>query len=180
MMATRSGAPPYPAARASRLGTTAGSPGALPRRCATMSRFIARRSIRLEPDRYQIDGRWFLMDRHSESIRVRRNGLVEKTVRWTRHGPVISDFAGRVSGPEVLSLRWTAHEASQDFSGLYRLNRARNWDEFLDALSYQSRAELKLRLCRPSGKHRLQPSRQGSTTDWRAIGLAARGLARRK
>jgi penicillin G amidase len=96
----------------------------------------------LEPDRYQMDGRWFLMDRYSESIRVRRKGLVEKTVRWTRHGPVISDFAGRLAGPEVLSLRWTAHEPSQDFSGLYRLNRARNWDDFLDALSYQSAPSL--------------------------------------
>jgi penicillin amidase len=90
---------------------------------------------RLEADRYQIDGRWFLMERRRENIRVRRKGLVEKILRWTRHGPVISDFDVGASGPEVLSLRWTAHEAGRDFSGLYRLNRARNWDEFLEALS---------------------------------------------
>jgi penicillin amidase len=91
---------------------------------------------RLEPDRYQIDGRWFLMERQCEIIRVRGKSPVEKTLRWTRHGPVISDFNGRGSGPEVLSLRWTAHEAGRDLSGLYRLNCARNWDEFLEALSY--------------------------------------------
>jgi penicillin amidase len=92
----------------------------------------------LEPDRYEFDGEWHLMDRHSETIRIKRKGLVEKTVRWTRHGPVISDFNGRTSAPEVLSLRWTAHEGGQDFRGLYGVNRARNWNEFLDALAHQS------------------------------------------
>jgi penicillin amidase len=35
-------------------------------------------------------------------------------------------------------LRWTAHETGEDFHGLYNLNRARDWDEFLEALSHQS------------------------------------------
>jgi penicillin amidase len=64
--------------------------------------------------------------------------LVEKTVRWTHHGPVISDFHAQASTREVLSLRWTAHDTGEDFRSLYGLNRARNWDEFLDALSYLS------------------------------------------
>lgn len=93
---------------------------------------------RLEPDRYDVDGRWHLMIRYSEPIRVKGRGTVEKTVRWTRHGPVISDFNRQRSNSEVLSLRWTALEASEDFHGLYNLNRARSWDEFLEALSYQS------------------------------------------
>jgi len=92
----------------------------------------------LEPDRYRLDGQWFLMDRRREEIRVRRKGVVEKTSRWTRHGPVISDFGAQASAREVLSLRWTAHDAGEDFRGLFGLNRARNWDEFLDALSYLS------------------------------------------
>ncbi len=93
---------------------------------------------RLDANRYEIDGRWQLMERLSETIRVRRKNPVEKTVRWTRHGPVISDFAGGTPAPEALSLRWTAHEAGRDIHGLYALNRASNWDEFLDALSHQS------------------------------------------
>jgi penicillin amidase len=93
---------------------------------------------RIEPDRYRFDGRWLLMDRRRERIRVRGNGLIDKSVRSTRHGPVISDFAGQPSAPEVLSLRWTAHDLGEDFRSLYDLNRARNWDEFLNALSYLS------------------------------------------
>jgi len=92
----------------------------------------------LEPDRYQLDGRWYVMDSRREQIRVKRKGLVEKIVRSTHHGPVISDFDGQSKTGEVLSLRWTAHDPSEDFRGLYGLNRARNWTEFLDALSYLS------------------------------------------
>jgi penicillin amidase len=91
----------------------------------------------VDPDRYQIDGQWHLMQRQSETIRVRRGGWVEKTVRRTRHGPVISDFNGRAPTPEVLSLRWTVHEASEDFRAVYGVNCAHNWDEFLEALSHQ-------------------------------------------
>ena len=93
---------------------------------------------RLEPDRYDVDGQWHLMSRHSETIGIKSKGAVERIVRWTRHGPVISDFNRQNSRSEVLSLRWTAHEASEDFRGIYNLNRARNWHEFLDALAHQS------------------------------------------
>ncbi|MDH3446068.1 MAG: penicillin acylase family protein, partial [Deltaproteobacteria bacterium] len=91
-----------------------------------------------EPDRYEVDGRWQLMERYSETIQVRRKAPVEKIVRCTRHGPVISDFDGRTSTQEALSLRWTAHEPGQDLRAVFGLNRARNWDEFLQALSHQS------------------------------------------
>ncbi len=100
--------------------------------------FYRERIHRLEPDRYEVDGRWHVMSRQSEIIGVRGERPVERTVRWTRHGPVISDFKQQVSSAEVISLCWTAHEASQDFHALYMLNCARNWDEFLEALSHQS------------------------------------------
>jgi penicillin amidase len=93
---------------------------------------------RLEPDRYEIDGRWQLMNRHSEAIAVKGKRPAERTVRWTRHGPVISDFNRPSGDAEVLTLRWTAHEASAEFRGLYNLNRARHWGEFLKALADQA------------------------------------------
>ncbi len=93
---------------------------------------------RLEPDRYQVDGEWHLMSRRHETIRIKGRGAVERIMRWTRHGPVISDFDQASSGSEVLSLRWTAHDASADSRGVYKLNCARDWDEFIEALSHQS------------------------------------------
>jgi penicillin amidase len=93
---------------------------------------------RLESDLYEIDGQWHLMSRHSEMLAIKGQQPVERTVRWTRHGPVITDFQPAPSRSEVVSLCWTAHEASADFHGLHALNRARNWHEFLDALSHQT------------------------------------------
>ncbi|MGH7825101.1 MAG: penicillin acylase family protein [Candidatus Binatia bacterium] len=91
----------------------------------------------LEPDRYFAGRQWLKMDSRLETIRIRGKGEIKRTVRRTRHGPVISDFQGSTRSPEILALRWTAHEPSQDFRCVYAINRARNWDEFLDGLAHQ-------------------------------------------
>jgi penicillin amidase len=93
---------------------------------------------RVDPDRYQVDGQWRPMERRREIIRIRNEAPVERILRWTRHGPVISDFNRRTSESEVLSLRWTAHDPGEDFHGIYSLNRASDWPGFLDALSHLS------------------------------------------
>jgi penicillin amidase len=106
---------------------------------------------RLEPDRYQIDGEWHLMTRQRETIGIKAGGAVERTIRWTRHGPVISDFSHHTLSSDVLSLRWTAHEPSEDFRGLYQLNCARDWGEFVRALSHQSAPTLNFMYADRSG-----------------------------
>jgi penicillin G amidase len=92
----------------------------------------------LDPNRYVIGNSWFTMDRREEIIGVRRSGEIKKIVRSTRHGPVLSDFGNRQGTQQVLSLRWTAHEPSRDFRCLFGVNQARNWQEFLDGIAYQS------------------------------------------
>ncbi len=90
------------------------------------------------PDRYLAGNDWRPMEERQESIRVRGGKEVVRKVRLTRHGPVISDFRGYRPATEVLALRWTAHDPSQEFRCLYGVNRARDWNGFLDSLSYQS------------------------------------------
>jgi len=92
----------------------------------------------LDPNRYLIGHTWVPMKSREEIIRVRRGNEIKKTVRWTRHGPVLSDFSNRLDLSPTLSIRWTAHEPSQDFRCLYGVNRARDWLEFLDSLSYHA------------------------------------------
>ena len=92
----------------------------------------------LDPNRYLIGHDWLTMESRQEIIRVRRRGEIKKTVRLTRHGPVLSDFSNRPDLSQILSLRWTAHEPSQELRCLYGVNRARDWNEFLDSLSYQA------------------------------------------
>jgi len=96
---------------------------------------------RFEPDRYLADHQWLTMTSRIETIGVRRQGEIQKTVRSTCHGPVISDFS---SGPatEVLSMRWTAHEATEELRCVYGVNRARDWEEFLSGLRFQTAPSL--------------------------------------
>jgi penicillin amidase len=87
-----------------------------------------------DPERYMVGHRWQTLDRQRELIAIRRGRSLEKIVRWSRHGPVISDFSDPVNRREILSLRWTAHDPSQELTSLYDLNRARNWQEFQNGL----------------------------------------------
>ncbi|MGE5216065.1 MAG: penicillin acylase family protein [Chloroflexota bacterium] len=88
----------------------------------------------LEPDLYRVGSGWQKLESRRETIKVRRSQPREKTIRFTRHGPVISDFSETHRLNEVIALRWTAHEPGRDQEALYNLNRARNWQEFRESL----------------------------------------------
>jgi penicillin amidase len=89
---------------------------------------------RIDPERYLCGEEWRPFETEQESIGVRRSRPVQRLVRRTRHGPVISDFAQAQNPGEVLSVRWTAHEPSEEFRSLYGVNCASNWTEFLESL----------------------------------------------
>ena len=93
-----------------------------------------------EPDLYRAGSQWVRMGYEEEKIAIRGGREVKKKVRFTRHGPVISDLTkiANVPAEEVLAFKWTAHEPSDEFRCLYGVNRACNWHEFLQSLSYQA------------------------------------------
>ncbi|MGH7816637.1 MAG: penicillin acylase family protein, partial [Candidatus Binatia bacterium] len=97
---------------------------------------------RLEPDRYLVGHQWKKIETRPELIAIRGKPALKKIIRLTRHGPVLSDFGESPAGQEILSVRWTAHEPSQELRSLYQVNRARNWQEFLDALSFHGAPSL--------------------------------------
>jgi penicillin G amidase len=88
-------------------------------------------------DLYLVEGQWSKMDRREEKIRIRGGREVIKWTRFTRHGPVISDAIREAVADEVLAFQWTAHDASEEFRTLYGVNRAHDWNEFLQSLSHQ-------------------------------------------
>jgi penicillin amidase len=96
----------------------------------------------LEPNRYLIGYQWFTIKTSDERIQIRGQGEIKRVVRSTKHGPIISDFGQSHRSPEVLSMRWTAHEPSQDLRCIYGINRTRSWEEFLASLSYQAAPSL--------------------------------------
>ena len=88
----------------------------------------------VEPELYQSGQGWEKLAVRRESIRVRGKRAIEKIIRWTRHGPVLSDFSDARGESELLAVRWSAQEPSQELRSIYAVNRARNWQEFRDAL----------------------------------------------
>ena len=74
-----------------------------------------------------------------ETIRVKGGADVELTVRVTRHGPVLSDInadlAGFAGPGKAVALAFTGlGDRDTTAEAMMRVNSARNWGEFLDAL----------------------------------------------
>ena len=74
-----------------------------------------------------------------ETIRVKGGPDVKLTIRATRHGPVLSDVntdVANFAGPgKAVALAFTGlGERDTTAEAMLRLNAARNWGEFLDAL----------------------------------------------
>lgn len=67
-----------------------------------------------------------------EEIRVKGREPVALDVTVTRHGPVLTPVLEGTK--QILALRWTALEPGRVFDAVYRLNRARDWREFREAL----------------------------------------------
>lgn len=85
---------------------------------------------------YRTPAGWRLPGRRTEVINVRSNPLNPKTeplnfeVTETRNGPIILEGAGK-----RYALKWTAlNPKMSEFEVFFRLNRARNWNEFKAAL----------------------------------------------
>lgn len=103
------------------------------------------------PDQYEVNGEWVDMELRREEIIVKgQPEPVVVMVRSTRHGPIVTDnvypsmatygidAGSDSSGLQVgaLALRWTALEPGSLFRSVLLYNRASNWDEFREALTY--------------------------------------------
>ncbi len=82
-----------------------------------------------DPHRFRYEDEWYTADVIEEEIKIKGQDepeLVEVII--TRNGPLI------LKDPPM-SLRWTAYEIeTSPFDAVINLNRARNWDQFREAL----------------------------------------------
>lgn len=103
--------------------------------------------ITVNPDndlQYEWNGAWRDMTVHEETIRFGDGGEFTIRVRETHLGPIINDYqideeTGEILGfnnENPLALRWTSLDPGTTMEAILRLNRATNWDEFREALSY--------------------------------------------
>ena len=86
-----------------------------------------------DPGRYLTPDGYRPFDVTVDSIRVKgRDEPVPFEIRRTRHGPVIP--VDGTADSLAVSVRWTALEPASSVRGILGLNRARDWDSFLQAV----------------------------------------------
>lgn len=88
------------------------------------------------PHQYEFQGQWETARVFQEEIIVRGQGApVIEEVRVTRHGPLLTAMPLEQGQDEVpLALRWTGLESFRLISAIQKLNRAKNWEDFREAL----------------------------------------------
>ncbi len=88
---------------------------------------------------YFHDNEWKSTNKRLEKVKVRGGRNVKEEVVYTHHGPVpFVESAGNSSRwiPGGHAVRWVSHDPSADIKTFYKLNRAANYDDFLDALRH--------------------------------------------
>jgi penicillin amidase len=86
-------------------------------------------------EKYLLDGKWVDTRKVVEAIRLLGGKVFYDTVVYTRWGPVTYDrnFHGE-NETNGYAFRWISHDPSQTVNAIYRLNRAKNYTEFIDAI----------------------------------------------
>ena len=88
---------------------------------------------------YFYAGEWRATQQRVEELKVRGATTVRDTVMYTHHGPVPyrkHEKPFNTETPAGAAMRWTAHDGSREMMTFLQLNRARNYDEYVAAISH--------------------------------------------
>jgi penicillin amidase len=84
------------------------------------------------PRQYELNGEWLDMTVKPVKISVKGGEVVEEELRFTHRGPIVSRF--HELEDVAVSMRWSGNDDSNEMRTVYLGNRARNWDEFREAI----------------------------------------------
>ncbi len=84
--------------------------------------------------RYQAGDQWQEPQRIHEQIPLKSGQKVDLEIVVTRHGPIINDVSGLTQSPPM-ALRWAAADGNRFLDALPRMNLAKDWPSFREALS---------------------------------------------
>lgn len=90
---------------------------------------------------YKFNGEWKSTVFNIDTFAIKGRGVFYDTVAYTLFGPVMYDsrFTGlgetRTDGRNY-AVRWKAHDPSNELKFFYSLDRARNYDDYYEALQY--------------------------------------------
>jgi penicillin amidase len=87
---------------------------------------------------YWFNGTWTASNIRIEEIKVKDSLSVYDTVAYTVFGPVQFDqsFSNELSNHRNLAVRWTAHDPSNEGMTFYKLNRAKNYNDYAEAIKF--------------------------------------------
>ncbi|MEH7379664.1 penicillin acylase family protein [Bacillus sp. JJ1533] len=88
------------------------------------------------PNQFEYMGKWEEATIIDEPVKVKDGETIPYQVQVTRHGPIISEFTHDHKEETALALRWTALDASTELEAVLMFNKAKNWEEFKEALTY--------------------------------------------
>ena len=81
---------------------------------------------------YKFDGEWRKTTERIEEIKIKGGEVVQDTVIYTHIGPV--SYRDPSNPKYNMALRWKAHEGSNEFGTFYLLNKAKNYEDYNNAL----------------------------------------------
>lgn len=88
-------------------------------------------------DEYQYDDKWLKTEKVVERFQIKGEEDFSDTIIYTHYGPVAYDRNFLGDSTQVnLAMKWTAHEGSKELKTLYNVNRAQNYEEFIQSFQY--------------------------------------------
>lgn len=91
-----------------------------------------------DKDHYWFNGQRKAYDYRHETIGIKGGKTIVDTVPYTVHGPVQYDAQqpDPSESGKTLAMTWMAHRPTNEMLALHDLNKARNYDEFVQAISH--------------------------------------------
>ena len=85
---------------------------------------------------YWYNGQWVKSDLHIDTLFVKGGVDFYDTVAYTVFGPVMFDksFSNQITNERAIACRWSAHDSSNELLAFYTLNRAKNYNDYVDAI----------------------------------------------
>jgi penicillin amidase len=87
------------------------------------------------PTKYRFNDEWRPIIQYIDTIVVKDSPPIVYTSYWTHHGPIVNRIEANARfSPQLISMRWTGNDPSDEAKTFYLINRARTWDDFKEAL----------------------------------------------
>jgi len=85
---------------------------------------------------YLYNGEWRKTEFRQEAYHLMDGTTFRDTVAYTVFGPVLYDrsFSKQLSQGKAIAVRWAAHDPSNESRTFFKLNRAKNYEDYLDAI----------------------------------------------